>query len=75
MPTPSPIIVARTGATDPISVTDAMMCTIEMPMPRPSNAVRIGSPIATTEPNANSRITTAASRPMRSALPAGGWSA
>ena len=75
MPTPSPIIVANTGATDPMSVIDAITCTIEMPIPRPRSAVRIGSPIATTEPNANSRITTAASSPMRSALPCGGWSA
>ncbi len=44
MPTPSPIIVASTGATDPISVNDAMMCTIEMPTPRPNSAVRIGQP-------------------------------
>ena len=75
MPTPSPIIVASTGATVPMSVNDAITCTSEMPTPRPKSAVRIGSPMATTEPNANNRITTAASRPMRSALPDGGWSA
>ncbi len=74
MPTPSPIIVARTGATVPIAVKEAIRWMVAMPTPSPSSAVRIGSPMATTEPNANSRITTAASSPIRSALLCGGWS-
>ena len=36
-----------------------------MPMPMPNSAVTIGRPIASTEPNATSRMMTAASRPER----------
>ena len=73
MPTPRPIICARVGASVPMSVNAATILMSEKPTARPKSAVVIGSPIATTDPNANSSTTTAASRPMRSALFDGGW--
>ena len=66
MPTPSPIIAAtvevksavgRTAETSGIALSDR---------PMPISALTIGNPIATTDPKAISRITTAAARPMPS---------
>ena len=43
-----------------------------IPVPSPNSAVPIGSPIAMSDPNANSRMTIAASTPMASVAPSEG---
>ena len=43
-------------------------------IPRPNRAMPIGSPMARTDPKASSRMTTAARRPMSSAVPLSGCS-
>jgi len=66
MPTASPIIVARVGATEARSTTAERAPIPARPMPRPISAVRRGSPMARTDPNERSRTTTATARPMSS---------
>ena len=56
----------------PTSVTADRMPMNDSPTNNPNRAVAMGRPIATTDPNANSRITTATSRPITSPLPASG---
>ena len=70
MPTPSPIMLAdlRREAGDRRS--GSAMSDIELiPSARPKSAIPIGRPIAITEPNATSRITIAATRPISSLIP------
>ena len=69
MPTPSPIIVARVGATVPMVVTAASSEMRLNPIARPNRAVPIGRLMAITDPNASSKMSTATSRPVLSALP------
>ena len=66
MPTPSPIIVASVGAAVPMSVVAATSVMTDRPTPRPKSAVPIGRLIATTDPNASSRMITATARPIAS---------
>ena len=66
MPTPRPIMVPRSGATVGTSMTAATNVMPERPIASPSSAVPMGSPAATTEPNAKSRMTTDTSRPIES---------
>ena len=74
MPTPRPTIAPMTVAQAGMSTTYATSDSEPAPTASPSSAVPIGRPIATTEPKATSRITTAASRPRASPSPAGGCS-
>ena len=71
MPTPMPIIAANCGV---------KLAKFTNPAPTPirknagisaSNAVKIGSPAAVTDPKAMSRMTTAAASPTSSELPGG----
>ena len=66
MPTPSPIIVASVGATDGTVVTWPSMRMIASDASSAKIALRIGSSIETTVPNANVRITIAAMIPISS---------
>ena len=66
MPTPMPIIEATSGVKSGVEKTCAMTPTPATAMPTPTSAVRIGRPIATTEPNASRSTTTAARMPMSS---------
>ena len=68
MPTPSPIIVARVGATVGTSATWLMSVMIDSPLTRPRMAVTIGSPMATTVPKVKSRTMTAIPRPTTSLI-------
>ena len=61
-----PIIAVTCGANDGMSITAANSVTIASPMPMPNSAVMIGSPIASSDPNAISRMSTAARTPMSS---------
>ena len=70
MPTPSPIMLAICGAKAGIGITYAMSDSELIPSTRPNSAIPIGNPIAITEPNATSRITTAATMPISSLIPA-----
>ena len=45
--------------------------TTAKPTPMPNRAVRMGRPMASTEPKAINKMTTAAMRPMASVLPGG----
>ena len=72
MPTPSPIIVARVGATVDTVVAWLTIWMIDSVQARPRIAVRIGSSIATTVPKVNVRITIAAMMPIRSLDPVDG---
>ena len=65
-----PIIAVTCGANDGTSVKRANSVTIASPLPMPNSAVMIGSPIARTEPNAISKMTTAARMPIASLA---GW--
>ena len=65
MPIISTAWVVKSG----MFITFATSCTIAMPHPMPKSAVAIGSPAASTDPNATSRMMTARSRPMPSLLP------
>ncbi len=49
-----------------LTITFERSPTIANPVPMPSNAVKIGRPIASTDPNASSRMTTAATSPITS---------
>ena len=66
MPTPMPIIAVTCGANDGTSSTRARSVTTASPIPMPNSAVMIGRPIASSEPNAISRMKTAASMPIAS---------
>ena len=63
MPTPIPIIAAICGPNSGMVKPLEAMAITAAPTPRPNSAVVIGSPIASTEPNAMSKMTIAASRP------------
>ena len=65
MPTPSPIIAASIGAKLAMSKMWVPRVTRPMPTPSANRAVRIGRPIATTEPKVRSRTTIAAARSDR----------
>ncbi len=71
MPSPIPIIVAAVGVVVLTSVNAAINVTPASPMPSPNAATSKGSPAATIEPNAMSRITSAAVTPTASAIPLG----
>ena len=66
MPTPMPTIDATWGVKPGVMNTCDHSTTPDRPMLMPNSAVTIGRPIATTDPNASSRITTAAARPNTS---------
>jgi len=70
MPTPIPIIAVTWGANEGTSSTRARMFTNARPIPIPNSAVMIGRPIARRDPNAISRMNTAARTPMASLA---GW--
>ena len=74
MPTPRPTI-------DPITIAQLGMSTAyatrerePAPTARPSSAVPIGRPIATSDPKASNKITIATSRPSASPTPVGACS-
>ena len=69
MPTPIPIIDANWVAKSGVAITWLRSPTKPRPMPMPKSAMRIGSPIARSEPKATRRITIAARMPMSSAGP------
>jgi hypothetical protein len=66
MPTPRPIIVASVGATVGTSATWLSSVMSERPITRPTIAVTMGRPMATTVPNVNRRTSTAIVRPTAS---------
>ena len=66
MPTPSPIIVARVGATVDTVIAWLKIWMIDSAEASPRIAVTIGSSMATTVPNVNVRITIAAIMPISS---------
>ena len=66
MPTPMPTIAAVAVAQSGTSTTRRSSSPSARDMPRPNTAVSSGRPIATAEPNVNSRISAAAIRPMPS---------
>src|SRR5215467_11654854 len=72
MPTPSPIIVARVGATVETVNAWLKIWTIDSVEASPKIAVTIGSSIATTVPNVNVRITIAAMMPISSLISVAG---
>ena len=59
-----PIIDASCVAKSGVAIVWLSSCTKPSPMPMPKSAMRIGSPIASSEPNATSRITIAARMPI-----------
>ncbi len=65
-----PIIAVTCGANDGTSVKRASNVTIASPMPMPNRAVMIGRPMASTDPNAIKRMSTAARMPIASLA---GW--
>ena len=69
MPTPKPIIDDRIVANSGTLANAARISVRPVPVARPITAVPIGSPIATTEPNAISRMIIAATRPISSEEP------
>ncbi len=73
MPTPRPIIAASCGPK--VGTTNGWLRTATMakPMPMPNRAVRIGRPMAITEPKATSRMMIAAPMPISSLGPSCGW--
>ena len=75
MPTPMPIIAANCGVKVGMSTKDAPTPIMKKPETSARSAVTIGSPIATTEPKAMSKMMIAAARPISSALPGGSCSA
>ena len=66
MPTPSPIIVARVGATVGTEITCPNNPITDVAIARATAAVRIGRPIATRLPNTSARITIAERLPISS---------
>ena len=67
MPTPRPIITPMNGAKSGTSMTWLARMTKAPPRPMPNSATPTGSPMASTEPNATIRMTTANARPNSSA--------
>ncbi len=63
MPTPMPIIATMAVVKSGIEMTWLPIVTSADATPSPKRAVPIGSPIASTEPNARIRMITAAIRP------------
>ena len=61
-----PIMMAAWRVKSGMSTTLVASRTSATPQPMPNSAVRMGSPMASREPKAMSRMTTAASRPMTS---------
>ena len=68
MPTPSPIIVASVGATEGTEIAWPSRRMIASDVSSATIALRIGSSIETTVPNANVRITIAAMIPISSLI-------
>jgi len=68
MPTPNPIIVASVGATDGTVIAWPSRRMIASDVSSATIALRIGSSIETTVPNANVRITIAAMIPISSLI-------
>ena len=66
MPTPMPIMVAICTPKSGTSSTFAISHTPPSATPRPKPAITRGSPAASAEPNATSRITMAATSPTDS---------
>ena len=66
MPTPMPIIMATCVVKSGVGTTAAHSARLAMDATTPASAVTIGNPMATTEPKATKRITTAASSPTPS---------
>jgi hypothetical protein len=66
MPTPMPIIASVWFENVGIVMRFTVSPTRAMPQPMPNSAVMIGRPMASTEPNASSRMIAAASRPIAS---------
>ena len=64
-----PIMAASWVANSGTEVAWESSSTMANPTPMPNRAVRMGRPMASTEPKAMSRMTTAASRPMASVPP------
>jgi hypothetical protein len=73
MPTPNPIIVASVGAMLGTSATWPRNLISASVAISPSTALTIGSSIAVTVPNANSRMITAAVSPTTSLLSVSGF--
>ena len=71
MPTPMPIMAASWVANSGTEVAWESSSTTAKPTPMPNRAVRMGRPMASTEPKAISRMTMAAMRPIASVLPGG----
>ena len=69
MPTPRPIISARSGATFDMFVTRVASPISATPVIRPSPAVISGIPAAASEPNVISRMKSAAMTPISVAGP------
>ena len=69
MPTPNPIMAATMLVKLGTSTTLASTSMMARPMPMPMIAVRIGRPMASTDPKAISRMTMAARVPAPSELP------
>ena len=69
MPTPIPIIAASCVVNSGATITFDNSAQIANPQPMPKSAVRIGRPIASSEPNATSRMMIAARSPMTSGRP------
>jgi hypothetical protein len=69
MPTPRPIIDATWGAKLLMAMKRERTATSDSVTPMPKMAVTIGSPMATAEPKAISRMITAATRPTPSRSP------
>ena len=69
MPTPMPIIATAAVVKSGMSMRLRTTRTSAMPVPIPNSAVPMGSPIASTEPNAMRRMTIAASNPIASLVP------
>ena len=66
--------MAASVVVDPgMFMNEPMMPSMPMPTPRAARAMPIGSTIASSEPRATNRITTAAPRPIAS-WPCGCWS-
>ena len=66
MPTPMAIMAVTCGAKLGTSSTWARICTTASPITMPARAATMGRPMASSEPNAIKRMTTAPSTPMTS---------
>ncbi len=75
MPTPSPIISASSEEKSGMLIRRLPSPIRPRPVPRPSSAVRIGSPIASIEPKLTSSTMTAAPTPTSAVNPIEAWRA